>query len=171
MLQEKENIKQADEFVIERLFNAPRHLVWKAFTEADRLAQWWGPAGFKMRVVNLEFSPGGTFHYSMQSPDGFVMWGKFVYLQIIEPEKLVFINSFSDEKGGITRAPMSATWPLEVFNILILSEQDGKTMLRLKGGPINATEEEIKTFKEGFSSMQKGFTATFDQLDEYLAKL
>ncbi len=175
MLQEKENPvshqdKQANEFVIQRVFNVPSHLVWKAFTEADRLEQWWGPVGFKMLVSKLEFSPGGTFHCSMHSPDGFVMWGKFVYLQIIEPKKLIFINSFSDENGGITRAPMSATWPLEVFNVLTLTEQNGKTTLTLRGWPINATEEEIKTYISGFSSMNKGFTGTFNQLEKYLSK-
>ena len=176
MLQEKEKIvkhpdKQANEFVIQRVFNAPRHLVWKAFAETDRLAQWWGPTGFKMNVNKLEFSPGGTFHYSMQSPDGFIMWAKFVYLQIIEPEKIVFILSFSDENGGITRAPMSATWPLEVFNVLTLSEQNNKTILTLKGVPINATEKEIETFRNEFESMNKGFNGTFDQLEEYLSKI
>jgi len=170
MLQEKEKVKQSREFVIQRVFNAPRNLLWKTFAEAGRLAEWWGPVGFKMRVSKLEFSPGGTFHYSMQSPDGFVMWGKFVYLEIVEPRKLVFVLSFSDETGGITRAPMNETWPLEVFNVLTLTEQNGKTSLTLRGGPINATAEEIKTFEAGFSSMQQGFTATFDQLEEYLSK-
>ncbi|HEV8282865.1 MAG TPA: SRPBCC domain-containing protein [Chitinophagaceae bacterium] len=171
MLQEKESIKQANEFAIERVFNAPRHLVWKAFAEAERLAQWWGPAGFKMEVKKLELSPGGTFHYSMQSSDGFIMWGKFVYLQIVEPEKIVFILSFSDENGAITRAPMSATWPLEVFNVLTFKEHDGKTTVTLKGHPVNATEEEIETFRNEFEGMNQGFSSTFDQLDEYLAKL
>jgi uncharacterized protein YndB with AHSA1/START domain len=171
MSQGKETIKQDLEFVIERVFNALRNLVWKAFTEANRLEEWWGPVGFKMQVRKLEFSPGGTFHYSMQSPDGFVMWGKFVYLQIIEPEKIVFILSFSDENGGITRAPMSATWPLEVFNVLTLTEKDGRTTLRLKGAPINATEEEIETFRSEFEGMNKGFSGTFDQLEEYLSNL
>jgi len=176
MLQEKENPvslrdKPANEFVIQRVFNAPRHLVWKAFSEADRLAEWWGPAGFKLQVSKLEFSPGGTFHYSMQSPDGFVMWGKFVYLEIVEPKEIIFVLSFSDENGGIRRAPMSAKWPLEVVNVLSFEEQDGKTTLTLRSTPINATAEEIKTFEAGFSSMQQGFTGTFNQLEEYLSKL
>jgi uncharacterized protein YndB with AHSA1/START domain len=98
------------------------------------------------------------------------MWGRFVYREIVAPERIVFINSFSDEDGNITRAPFSSTWPLEVLNTLTLSEHEGKTTLTLRGGPINATEEERKTFEAGFDSMRQGFTGTFDQLADYLAK-
>jgi uncharacterized protein YndB with AHSA1/START domain len=171
MLREKEAVKEEAEFVIEHLFNAPRHLIWKIFSEADRLAQWWAPAGFQLTVSRFEFSPGGIFHYRMQSDPGLETWGKFVYLQIIEPEKIAFITSFSDEKGRVTRAPMSATWPLEIFNVVSLIETDGKAKLTLKSWPVNATQEEIETFAIGFERMNKEFRRTFNQHDEYLAKL
>jgi uncharacterized protein YndB with AHSA1/START domain len=103
------------EFAILRVFDAPRDLVWKAFTKRERLAQWWGPKGFKILVSKLDLRPGGIFHYCMQSPDGQEMWGRFVYREIVAPERIVHINSFSDDKGGITRAPFSSTWPLEVL--------------------------------------------------------
>jgi uncharacterized protein YndB with AHSA1/START domain len=122
-----------------------------------------------MDVAKLDFRPGGMFHYSMQTPDGNVMWGRFVYREIEEPVRIVFVNSFSDEHGNITRAPFAATWPLEVLNHLSLSEKNGKTTITLKGGPINATDDERKTFAGAFSSMQQGFTGTFDQLEEFLA--
>ncbi len=163
------NMDAANELVITREFNAPRTLVFKALTEADRLAQWWGPKGFAMGSVQLDLRPGGKFHYSMTS-NGFEMWGLFVYHEIVAPERLVFVNSFSDKDGNITRAPMSATWPLEVYNILTLTEHNGKTTLTLRGWPHNATAEEIKTFNEGRNSMQQGFAGTFEQLDEYLAR-
>lgn len=161
------------EFVIARVFDAPREMVWKAWTEPERLAQWWGPKGFTMLVSKLDLRPGGVFHYCMSAPAGHPMsgkmWGKFVYREIVKPEKIVFINSFSDENGGITRHPMSATWPLEVLNVQTFTEHQGKTTVTLRGGPINATELERETFKEGHKSMQQGFTGTFDQLAAYLA--
>ena len=95
------------ELVITRAFDAPRELVWKAFTESDRLSQWWGPKGFTMLVRALDFRPGGVYHYSMRSPDGHIMWGKFIYREIQAPERLVFVNSFSDEEGNIVRSPFS----------------------------------------------------------------
>jgi uncharacterized protein YndB with AHSA1/START domain len=158
------------EFSISRTFDAPRELVFKALTESERLVRWWGPKGFTMEISRLDLRPGGVWHYSMKSPEGFVMWGKFVYREIVAPEKLVFVNSFSDEEGNLTRHPLSPTWPIEVLNTLTLTEQDGKTTMTIRGGPINASEEEVRTFEGGFESMQKGFSGTFDQLDEYLAK-
>lgn len=158
------------EFVITRVFDAPRELVFKAYSEAERLMHWWGPKGFTMRVSTLDFRPGGVFHYCMRSPDGHDMWGKFVYREIAAPERIVFINSFSDAEGNLVRAPFSPTWPLEVLNTLTLSEHEGKTTLTLRGGPYNATEAERKTFDDAHDSLRQGFTGTFDQLADYLAK-
>jgi uncharacterized protein YndB with AHSA1/START domain len=159
------------EFSITRVFDAPRELVWKAFTESERLMRWWGPKGFTMRVAKLDLRPGGVFHYGMRSPDGRDMWGKFVYREIAAPERLVFVNSFSDEASNVTRHPFSPTWPLEILNTMTLSEHGGKTTLTISGSPINATEEERKTFEAGRDSMKQGFTGTLEQLANYLASV
>jgi len=158
------------EFVITRVFDAPRDLVWKAWTEPERLMHWWGPKGFTMRVGTLDFRPGGVFHYCMRSPNGHDTWGKFVYREIVAPERIIFINSFADAEGNSVRNPFSPTWPLEILNTLTLSEHEGKTTLTLRGAPHNATEAERKTFDDAHDSVQKGFTGTLDQLAEYLAK-
>ncbi len=129
------------EFASEHDVDAPRDLVWKAWTEPDRLARWWGPAGFEMRVRSLDLRPGGVFHYSIRPPNGREMWGRFVYREVVPQERIVFVNSFSDANCGVTRNPWIAGWPLEVLNTLTLSEHDGKTKLTLRGGPINASEE------------------------------
>ena len=162
---------QEREIVIERQFNAPRALVFKAFTEAQHLAQWWGPKGFAIHVKTLEVKPGGTFLYYMQTPDGQLMWGKMVYGEITEPETIVFINSFCDENGIPIRHPMSATWPLEVYNKLTLTEKEGITTLTLTGRPINANEDDCTTFFDNIANMQQGFKGTFDQLEAYLESL
>lgn len=162
--------KMEEEFVIARVFDAPRELVWNAWTDPEHLKHWWGPKGFAWGSCTIDLRPGGVFHYSMRAPNGFEMWGKFVYREITPPERMVFIVSFSDEKGGTARHPMSQTWPLEVLNILTLSEHGCKTTLTMRGIPVNATEEERKTFKGGHPGMQQGFKGTMDQLDEYLSK-
>lgn len=163
--------EDGSEMVITRSFEAPRELVFKVWTEAEHLAQWWGPKGMSLRVSTLDLRPGGIFHYSMQSPEGHIMWGKFVYREIVAPEKIVFTNSFSDEEGNTIRAPFSESWPLEVLNTLTLTENEGKTTLTLRGGPLHATEEERKAYQAMFESMKQGFGGTFDQLEEYLAKV
>ena len=73
-----------------------------AWTEAEHLARWWGPKGFPISVVKLDLRSGGVFLYSMRFPEGHEMGGKFVYREIAEPGRLVFINSFSDAEGGVT---------------------------------------------------------------------
>ncbi|MCM3340560.1 SRPBCC domain-containing protein [Paenibacillus sp. MER TA 81-3] len=159
------------ELVITRMFDAPRELVFKAWTEPDHLEHWWGPKGFKMNVSKLELCPDGIFHYSQKSPDGHQMWGKFVYRDIVPPERLVFTNSFSDEEGSTVRAPFSPTWPLEILNTLTFAEHEGKTKLTIQGGPTNATEEERNTFEAMRDNIQQGFAGTFEQLADYLSKV
>jgi uncharacterized protein YndB with AHSA1/START domain len=159
------------EFVFTRELDAPRDLVWKAFTETERLMQWWGPKGFTMLAAKVDLRPGGVFLYSMRAPNGQVMWGKWVFREIVAPERLATVVSFTDEEGNPLRHPMSPTWPLEVLNTMTLVERDGKTTITIYGTPINAAEEERKTFKDGRASMKQGFTGTLDQLAEYLAKV
>jgi uncharacterized protein YndB with AHSA1/START domain len=105
----------------------------------------------------------------MRSPDGREMWGKWVYREIVPPERLVSVVSFTDAEGNLLRHPMSPTWPLELLHTMTLSEREGKTTLTVTGVPTNATEEERKTFRAGRNSMEAGFTGTLDQLAAYLA--
>ena len=134
-------------FVISRVFDAPRELVFKAQAESERLERWWGGKGFTTRVIKLDFRPGGIFHYSMRTPDGHEMWGKFVYCEIVAPERIVLIHSFADREGNTIRAPFSPTWPLEVLNTSTFSEHEGKTTLTIRSVPFIAAKQERETFK------------------------
>lgn len=157
-------------FVISRLLDAPRDKVWKAWTEVERLKQWWGPKGFTVSHCTLDLRPGGTMHYCLRSPDGNDMWGRFVYREIVKPERLVWVNSFSDEKGGVTRHPMSPDWPREMLTTVSFAEQKGGTLVTVQWVPIDASEAERRTFEDGRDSMKQGWTGTFEQLEQYLAR-
>lgn len=159
------------ETVLSRVFDAPRELVFKVWTEAEHLVHWWGPKGLTIGVSKLDLRPGGTFLYSMRTPEGHEMWGKFVYREISPPSKIVFVNSFSDPDGGITRHPGAPEWPAEILNTFTFHEHEGKTTLTMHGVPINATAAERAVFGGGHTSMQAGFGGTFAQLTAYLAKL
>ena len=162
--------KSAD-FVISRVFNVSRDLLWKCFTEPERMKQWWGPKGFVVTVSKMDLRPGGTYLYGMKAPDGTPMWGRMVYREITPPEKIVFINSFSDEKGGLTRHPMAPTWPIEMLSIFTFEEQPGgKTRFTVRWSPHNATAEEQATFDNGHASMNTGWSGTMENLEAYLAK-
>jgi uncharacterized protein YndB with AHSA1/START domain len=161
----------AGDFVISRVFDAPRYLVWKCFTEPERMQQWWGPKGAEVIVSKMDLRVGGTYHYAMKIPDGQVMWGKMVYREIVPKERLLFINSFSDEAGGVTRHPLAPTWPLELLSTFSFEDEPGnKTRFTVRWSPHNATEEERKAFDGGHDSMTKGWSGTMEQLEAYLAK-
>jgi hypothetical protein len=153
--------------VIVRKINASKEMVFNAFAEAEALSAWWGPKGMPITVHKLDFRNGGVFHYKMEG-NGQIMWGIFHYKNIIEPDMIEFVNSFSDEGGNICKAPFPIDFPLEIFNRLTLEENNGVTTLTLKGHPINATAEQEETYRSMFTSMQHGFGATMDQLEAYL---
>lgn len=159
-------------FEISRAFDAPRDRVWKAWTEAERLKHWWGPAGFKVHTCKVDLRPGGSFLYGMTAPDGSEMWGKFAYREIKAPEKLVFMNSFSDATGGVTRHPWSPNWPLQLLSTVTFEEQPGgKTKVTVQWIPADDSSDiERKTFDEGRASMTQGWGGTMDQFAGYLAK-
>jgi uncharacterized protein YndB with AHSA1/START domain len=161
----------ASPFVITRTFDAPRELVWKAWTEADRLKQWFGPKGFTMPTCNMDFRPGGTFFYSLRSPDGTEMWGKWIFREIVKPEKIVLVQHFSDQSGGITRHPFAPDWPRQTLSTTTLTEAGGRTTLKIDWSAYQATETEQKIFDSSHDGMNQGWSGTFEQLSAYLAQV
>ena len=113
--------KGAD-FVISREFAAPREMLWKCFTEPERMKEWWGPKGCTIVASNMDLRVGGTYLGAMRDPTGRVMWAKFVYREIVAPKLLKWVHSFSDEAGGLTRHPFSPTWPLEMLTTVTFEE-------------------------------------------------
>lgn len=157
-------------FEITRQFAQPRAAVWKAWSEPERLQQWWGPKGCTVRVDRFEFRPGGFFHYAMQFPNAPTMWGRFTFREINAPERIVWLNSFANEHGGIARAPFSAICPMEVENAVIFSEQGGTTTVALRATPFGADEAERRYFADLRPSLELGYGGTFDQLASHLAR-
>src|SRR5229473_4268217 len=87
------------ELVITRTFDAPRDLVFKMWTDAKHMAQWWGPHGFTNPVCELDVRPGGAIRIDMRGPDATVYPMTGVYQEIVEPERIVFTSAALDEKG------------------------------------------------------------------------
>lgn len=150
-----------------RTFEAPRQLVFEAFSKAEALAKWWGPVEAPIDVISLDFRPGGKFHYRMNGAE--VNYGVMNYKEIDEPNSITWINSFADEKGNIIKPPFEGLdFPKEMLVKISLSETNGITTLVLHSEPINATESEISTFNAFTESMEQGFGGTFEQLKKYL---
>jgi len=157
-------------FVIARAFDAPRDLVFRVWTQPEHLQQWFSPKGFTVLAAKMGLRPGGIYHYGMRTPDGKDIWGRWVIREIVAPERIVFINSFSDERGGLTRHPFSENWPLEMLSTITFAEQGKRTTVTIAWAPHNATASERKTFDDGRASMQQGWGGTLDQLAGYLGR-
>ncbi len=84
---------------ITRIFNAPRELVWQAWTDPAHVMRWWGPKDFTSPACRIDLRVGGKYHFCMQAPDGQKIWSTGVYHEIVPLERLVYIDSFADEQG------------------------------------------------------------------------
>lgn len=164
--------KSADsDFVVSRIYTAPRELVFSAFTDPQHLQHWWGPAGFTVVAAKMDLRPGGSYHFGLRAPNGEMMWGKFVYREIVPPRRLVWVHSFADEAGNAIKHPMSLDWPLLMLATVSFDAHGNGTKLTLRFSALDATEAERNVFKANHDSMQQGFGGTFDQLETYLAGL
>ncbi len=158
------------EYVITRDFAVPRRKLWEAFTQADKLARWWGPKGLAMEHVALDLRPGGLFHYGMRANNGAAMWGRFVYRDIVPQESVTFVNSFSDANGGLARHPAMLEWPMEMLIQMTFEDNGDGSRLVMRSFPINANPQEIAVFKAGHSSMDEGNGGMLDNLDAFLSE-
>ena len=157
------------DFVLTRTFDAPRALVFAAWTEREHLMKWFGPKGTTIPTAKLDLRPGGSFHYCLRMPDGGEMWGKWVFREIVAPERIVLVSSFSNAAGEIVPAPMIAGWPLQTLSTTTFVERDGRTELTLRWSPLDATDEQRTLFGNMHDSMRGGWGGTFQQLEAYLA--
>lgn len=158
------------EFIISHIFDAPRDVVFAAWTDEKQLDQWWGPKGAVITHSAMDFREGGQYHYGMKY-EGFDMWGKFNYRTITKPSQLVFTSGFSNKDGGVTRHPMMPTWPMETLTTIDFEEAGAdKTKVTVRWLPINANDIEVQTFIVGKPGCVIGWTGTFEQFAAFLAK-
>src|SRR5512143_766237 len=92
---------KSGELVITRIFNAPRERVWKAWTDPEHLKKWWGPKTFTCPAAKMDFRVGGKYLFCMRSLEGQDFWVAGIYKEIVVNTKIVYTDSFSDEKGNV----------------------------------------------------------------------
>lgn len=151
--------------VITRVFDAPRELVFKAWTDPELMAQWWGPKDFTTPACKIDLRVGGKYLFCMRSPDGQDYWGTGVYREIVPPERLVYTDSFADAEGNVVPAThygMSADFPMELEVTVTFEEYEGKTTMTLRHVGIPAGEMSDLT--------GAGWNESFDKLAVALAK-
>jgi uncharacterized protein YndB with AHSA1/START domain len=152
-----------NELIINRTFDAPRDLIWKAWMDPELMMRWWGPKGFTAPACTIDFRVGGRYLYCMRSPEGQDYWSTGVYHEIVQPERIICSDSFADEKGNVvpaTHYDMSPDFPLELQVTVTLEEQDGTTRMTLRhvGIPPGIMSE----------MCEAGWNESFDKLAESL---
>jgi uncharacterized protein YndB with AHSA1/START domain len=146
-----------------RLFDAPRELVWRAWTEPERIRRWWGPKGYTAPVAMLDFRMGGRYLFCMRSPEGRDYYSTGVFQKIDPPKELIFTDSFADPMGNVVPATyygLGADFPLEMLVTVTLEDQGGKTKLTLRHVGLPAADMTEQT--------GAGWNESFDKLAESL---
>jgi uncharacterized protein YndB with AHSA1/START domain len=143
------------EMVITRVFDAPRSLVFEAWTNPEHVPHWMvGPEGWSMPVCEIDLRPGGVWHFGWRHSDGTEMAMRGVYREIVPPERLVTTESW----GG--------DWP-ETLNTVALSEEDGKTTVTIT---VLYPSQEARDAALG-TGMEQGMSLSFDRLADYMRAL
>ncbi|MBD1880698.1 SRPBCC domain-containing protein [Coleofasciculus sp. FACHB-T130] len=149
------------EIVITRVFNAPRELVFKAWTDPEHVAQWWGPKGFTTKVTELDLRPGGKSRYVMIGPDGTEYPGKGVFREIVPLERIVTTDEFDEGFEKVVNADL----PKGMVMTVLFEDLDGKTKLTLR--IVHESAEDRRKHEE--MGVIGGWNSSFDCLDEFLA--
>lgn len=147
------------EIVITRIFDAPRELVWKAWTEPEHVMRWWGPKDYTSPACKIDLRVGGKYLFCMRSPEGQDYWSTGVYREIVPLERIVFTDSFADEQGNVVRAShygMADDFPLELLVTITFQDEGGKTRMTVThtGLPAGEIREQTKA----------GWNESFDKL-------
>lgn len=156
-------------YVLDRVFDAPRPLVWRAWTDPELLQRWYGP-NVKTIVHKLEVVTGGVWLNEMQ-------WGgnsnfeRMAYTEVVPPERLVWLHSMADADWNVTANPMMADWPRVLLTTVTFEEMGAQTRLRLTWVPHEASEAEIACFAAAMAGLDRGWGSGMDVLAEILAEL
>lgn len=148
----------AQAIVITRTFDASRERVFRAYTDPQELAQWWGPEGWTTETRAHDLRPGGIWHYCMRGPGGMESWGKSTYHEVTPPVRYVYSDAFSDAEGNLVEGMPTMTITNE------FTEHNGKTTVT--STTQFASEEDMRKVVE--MGAAAGITQTWERLAVYL---
>lgn len=147
------------EIIITREVDAPRELVWEAFSNPKHVVNWWGPVGFTTTIEEMDFRPGGTWKHVMHGPDGTNYPNKSIFREIVKPERVVFSLAGGEEGGKGLHFTM--TWKFEVI-------APKKTRVTIH--QVYATPEDREFVAQKYGAIEGG-KQCLARLDEYLAQI
>ncbi len=158
--------------ILTREYNAPRQLVFEAWTQSNHLKNWMFPfEGFTCEYISADIKSGGSSLHKMITPDGFEMWLLTKYEEVIPPGNLIFRQYMSNEKSEILSNPQMPDWPKEMRATITFEEEGDKTKIVLIWEPIDPTKKEADIFATSLIEHGNGWEGGLDQLTKYLAAL
>ena len=144
------------EIVISRLIDAPRKLVFEAWTDPEHLEKWWGPTGFSTTTKEFDFRPGGQWIHTMHGPDGTDYPNEVYYEEVVKPERITYAHGGGDDVG-VNDAQFQATITFE--------DEGGKTRLTMKS--LFQTAKQRDHVVEKYGAIEGGHQ-TLGRLNEYV---
>lgn len=156
-------------YVLERVFDAPREMVWRTWTEPELLARWYGP-GAETIIHKLDVRAGGVWLNEMKFGKG-GQRERMDYIEVTPPEKLVWHHSMTDADWNVAGNPMMADWPKVLLTVVTMEEAGDKTKLTLTWTPHEASEAECACFAGAMAGLDKGWGSGMDLLAEILVEL
>lgn len=163
-------MSELPELLLEREFNAPREMVWRAWTDPELLARWYGP-NIETIIHKFDLQPDGEWLNEMKMGEK-SNFQKVVFQEVIKPEKLVWHHYSSvDSDWNDAPNPMMGDWPRVLLTTVTFADKGGKTNLRLSQIPMDATDDEIANFAKAIAGMSGGWGKGFAIIDELLAEL
>jgi len=159
--------------IIVREFNAPRQLVFDAWTQVKHLNNWMFPMPrCTCQFVSANIVDGGDSLHKITMPDGNEMWLLTKYEEVVPPERLVFLQYFSNQSGDVLTMPHIPNWPKHMLATLHFEESTAnRTKLTFRWEPRNASAAELSAFESTRSDHNKGWGAGMDQLHNYIEHL
>lgn len=157
------------EFVLDRDFDAPRELVWRAWTDPEFLHRWYGP-GVETVIHKYDLVPEGVWLNEMKMSGG-SHFQKIIFKEVSEPERLVWHHCSADEEWNVAANSMMPDWPRMLLTTVTFEERGNKTSVRLSQVPLDATDAEIACFAKMKDGMSGGWGGGYAIIDELLLEL
>ncbi len=162
-------MSEIPEYRLERIFNAPRNMVWRAWTDPELLHRWYGP-GVETIIHKFDLRPGGAWLNEMKWGDN-ADFSKMVFQEVTQPEKLVWHHSSTDADWNITANARMPDWPRVLLTTVTFEDMGDKTNVLLTQIPMDATDAEIACFAEMMAGMDQGWGSGYAIMDELFVEL
>ena len=163
-------MSELPEYKLDRIFNAPRDLVWQAWTDPELLHHWYGP-NIETVIHRFDLKPEGVWLNEMKMGDN-SSFSKMVFKEVLKPEKLVWHHySCTDSDWNSIPNPMMANWPHLLLTTVLFEDKGDKTNVSLSQIPLDASDAEITCFAEAMANMDHGWGAGYAIMDEMFVAL